>query len=551
MVLLWSLPSVARLLIIFIISLVVVVVDSERAYPWGCSREHPSYYNYEPSLLHSFSSPFPPVGLEVKTVNDYLIVRQLGTGKFSDVFEAVDVELERNFLALASTTTTTTTFPSQSSAAATTTTTTRAPPPLVVDPRTLVVLKCLKPVSERKIRREILVLQHASKLPNLARLLAIVVPDAYYKGNRSSVTQQLAGMPSLVLEHAGPDSQWLSHHGGKGGAGFVMGGGGGGGCEEEEEEEDLPLSDYDIRYYLYHLLVGLDALHSIGIMHRDVKPRNVLINRRSRTGRSRNNVPISSPATSLVHDVVGNAPRRSSILRLPLPRPLMLIDLGLADFYRPGVKYNVRVASRHYKSPELLLGYEYYDYAIDMWGVGCILAGLLWNREPFFRGKDNLDQLSRIITVLGTSDLIDYIDKYKMELPPQVRDLIARHQSFEQQQQQQPQAESTSMGSTSIVPSHKDSFWVNFQRSTLTVDKDKYPDPPSSQGLDLLNKLLVYDHDERLTAQQAMQHPYFDIVRARVQAEVRSNQRTVNAANLQETLAQSPVDDCHVFDSKQ
>lgn len=88
-------------------------------------------------------------------------------------------------------------------------------------------------------------------------------------------------------------------------------------------------------------------------MHRDVKPRNVLINR------------IDNEETH---------------------QPLMLIDLGLADFYLPNTRYNVRVASRHYKSPELLVGYEYYDYAIDMWGVGCILAGLLFRREPFFRG---------------------------------------------------------------------------------------------------------------------------------------------------------------------
>jgi casein kinase II subunit alpha len=66
--------------------------------------------------------------------------------------------------------------------------------------------------------------------------------------------------------------------------------------------------------------------------------------------------------------------------------PLMLLDLGLADFYLPNTRYNVRVASRHYKSPELLIGYQYYDYCVDMWPVGCILAGLLFRREPFFRG---------------------------------------------------------------------------------------------------------------------------------------------------------------------
>jgi casein kinase II subunit alpha len=519
-----SLFSSPQLLLLLVIIITSFVVHAERAYPLGCSLEHPSYYDYEPQP----SSPFPPPGLAVKTVNDYLLVKRLGTGKFSDVFEAVDAEMERNLAPSILTTTPTLTNVSPS---------TTTP---FVDPRTIVVLKCLKPVSERKIRREILVLQHASKLPNLARLLAIIVPDEYYKANR--LVTQLPRMPSLVLEHAGPYSQWLSHHG----QGGSMGG------AEDEEQEDLPLSDYEIRYFLYHLLVGLDALHSIGIMHRDVKPRNALINRS--TGRSRNNVQMTSPTTSVAHDRVANStPRRSIPLRLPLPRPLMLIDLGLADFYRPGVKYNVRVASRHYKSPELLLGYEYYDYAIDMWGVACILAGLLWHREPFFRGKDNLDQLSRIITVLGTRDLIDYVVKYKMELTPQVRDLITRHHSFEQQQQQQQQlqAESTSPGSTANALNHRDSFWVNFQRSTLTADKDTYPAPPSFQALDLLNMLLVYDHDERLTAQQAMQHPYFDIVRARVHAEVRLYQRTVPVANLHETIAQSPVDSSHnMFDSE-
>jgi casein kinase II subunit alpha len=510
---------------------IISPVHAERAYPLGCSLEHPSYYDYE----HSSLLPLPG-NLPVKTVDDYLLVRRLGTGKFSDVFEAVDVELERNLAASSTTSFTTPTPPST---------------PPFVDPRTIVVLKCLKPVAERKIRREILVLQHASKLPNLARLLAITVPDEYYKTNQLAAMTQLPRMPSLVLEHAGSDSQWLSHNHGSDKAGGFMGEGEKGEKDDEEEEEDLTLSDYEIRYYLYHLLVALDALHSKGIVHRDVKPRNALINR---TGRRRRRSHHKRHSVAGSDNVKISSPPPSA-LRLPLPRPLMLIDLGLADFYRPGVKYNVRVASRHYKSPELLLGYEYYDYAIDLWGVGCILAGLLWRREPFFRGKDNLDQLSRIITVLGTSDLIDYVVKYKIELTPQVRDLITRHHHFEQQQlqqlqhhqqqqqQQQLQAEATG---TTVALSHKDSFWVNFQSSAST-GKDTYP-APSSQALDLLNKLLVYDHDERLTAQQAMQHPYFDVVRARVQAEVRSYQRTVSS-NFDENMAQSPFHS-RVFDEE-
>lgn len=296
--------SVFNLLLLCLVS----IISAERAYPLGCSTRGPSYYDFE-------STDFPPSSddmLPIKSNDDYMLVRRLGAGKFSDVFEAVDVQWEKQLKALSSSSSTATKNKQQRKE--------------TIDPRTLVVLKCLKPVSERKIKRELLVLQHASKLPNLARLIGVVVPSDYHQPNRKF---QLQSMPALVLEHAGIDSQWLCHP--KGG-----------------DDGDDYLDEEDMKYYLYHLLVALDNLHEAGIMHRDVKPRNVLIDRTTQT--------------------------------------LMLIDLGLADFYLPNTKYNVRVASRHYKSPELLLGYEDYDYAIDMWGVGCILAGLLLRREPLFRG---------------------------------------------------------------------------------------------------------------------------------------------------------------------
>jgi casein kinase II subunit alpha len=49
----------------------------------------------------------------------------------------------------------------------------------------------------------------------------------------------------------------------------------------------------------------------------------------------------------------------------------------------------VRVASRYFKAPELLVGNSYYDYQMDMWGVGCLFAGIMFAREPFFKGTDN------------------------------------------------------------------------------------------------------------------------------------------------------------------
>lgn len=79
------------------------------------------------------------------------------------------------------------------------------------------------------------------------------------------------------------------------------------------------LTDLDIRYYIYEILRALDYCHMMGIMHRDVKPHNVMIDHEKKT--------------------------------------LRLIDWGLAEFYFPGKDYNVRVASRYFKGPELLVDY--------------------------------------------------------------------------------------------------------------------------------------------------------------------------------------------------
>ncbi len=56
---------------------------------------------------------------------------------------------------------------------------------------------------------------------------------------------------------------------------------------------------------------------------------------------------------------------------------LWLIDWGLAEFYIPGKEYNVRVASRYYKAPELLISLQDYDYSLDMFSAGCLLGSLV------------------------------------------------------------------------------------------------------------------------------------------------------------------------------
>ena len=59
----------------------------------------------------------------------------------------------------------------------------------------------------------------------------------------------------------------------------------------------------------------------------------------------------------------------------------------------------MRVASRYFKGPELLVDFQEYDYALDLWSLGCMVAGMIFKKEPFFHGHDNFDQLVKIAKV--------------------------------------------------------------------------------------------------------------------------------------------------------
>ena len=286
----------------------LVQVRADKAYPLGCSHRDPAYYDYENSV-------FPPVpttindgdvgmiaNVPLKSNDDYLLVRRLGAGKFSDVFEAVDAEKERRQRILSSSSSllpvplpiTTGTAVTRAAMTNPSTTETATTSTTDIDPETLVVLKCLKPVAERKIKRELLVLRHASRLPNLARIKAIVLPKDYYTSNKSSGRNannynsnsnnkkyQIRSMPTLVLEHGHGD--WFCHpvkqqrlqrqqqqqQQAKNGSAASAAAS----AASAHLESDSYLVEYEIRYYLLHLLVALDHLHSCGIMHRDVKPR--------------------------------------------------------------------------------------------------------------------------------------------------------------------------------------------------------------------------------------------------------------------------------------
>lgn len=86
----------------------------------------------------------------------------------------------------------------------------------------------------------------------------------------------------------------------------------------------------------------------------------------------------------------------------------------------------MRVASRCYKGPELLVDFQLYDYSLDMWSFGAMLAGMVFRKDPFFNGQDNYDQLVKIARVLGTAKLEEYLKKYNIELNPHFDKILGK-----------------------------------------------------------------------------------------------------------------------------
>jgi len=127
-----------------------------------------------------------------------------------------------------------------------------------------------------------------------------------------------------------------------------------------------PLHAVSIKSLLYQLIKGIEHCHKNKVLHRDLKPQNLLVSREGM---------------------------------------LKICDFGLARAFGIPVKgFTCEVVTLWYRAPDILLGSKNYSTSIDMWSVGCIFAEMV-NLEPLFPGKSEVDQLRRVFKVTGTPSI--------------------------------------------------------------------------------------------------------------------------------------------------
>lgn len=187
------------------------------------------------------------------------------------------------------------------------------------------------------------------------------------------------------------------------------------------------LSPQLIKSYMSQLLRGLLYCHVRGVMHRDLKPQNILV---SRDG------------------------------------TLKIADFGLARAFVPPIRpFTHEVVTLWYRAPEILLGCKTYALPVDIWSVGTIFAEMVTKR-PLFPGDSEVDELFKIFRVLGTPN---------EEVWPGVTSLQDWNEDFP--------------------------VWP-------ALMLNRFVPGLSESGVDLLEQLMQIDPRRRISAQDALDHPF-------------------------------------------
>jgi cyclin-dependent kinase 2 len=255
-----------------------------------------------------------------------------------------------------------------------------------------------------------------------------------------------------------------------------------------------------IKLYLYQMLSGIHYCHARRVLHRDLKPQNLLIEAGSNQlkladfGLAR---AFGIPVRAYTHEVrvvgkgVGSEcygkqycmPHSTCVgfecsnhTKPPIPKPTKTNNKTTTK-----TTQNKKVVTLWYRAPEILLGAKTYSTPVDIWSIGCIFVEMA-NHRPLFPGESEIDELFKIFQALGTPDERCW---------PGVREL----------------------------PDWKDVFPKFRPRALRELAPTLDP-----LALDLLGRMLVYDPARRATARECLAHPYFADLAALAAAQQQQQQ---------------------------
>jgi mitogen-activated protein kinase 15 len=195
------------------------------------------------------------------------------------------------------------------------------------------------------------------------------------------------------------------------------------------------LEEIHKQFIMYQLFKALKFMHSGELLHRDIKPSNLLLDSECQVKLA--DFGLARSVAQLKEDA-GNAPAI------------------LTDY----------VATRWYRAPEILLGSTQYTFGVDMWSSGCILGELL-NGKPIFPGTSTMNQIEKILEVIG-----------------------------------RPASEDIGVLQSPFAATMLENMPINSKPFLQVFPK------ASSEAGDLLRKLLHFNPYKRLTAEEALRHPY-------------------------------------------
>ncbi|KAF2119913.1 kinase-like domain-containing protein [Lophiotrema nucula] len=248
----------------------------------------------------------------------------------------------------------------------------------------------------------------------------------------------------------------------------------------------VPFPSSHIQKFAKQLFTSVAFLHDLNLIHTDLKPENILlVSNNYQTFTYNRTVPSSSTTSN----------RTARHRKVLLDPEIRLIDFGSATFndeYHSSV-----VSTRHYRAPEIILNLGW-SFPCDIWSIGCILVEF-FTGDALFQTHDNLEHLAMMEAVCGGKLDKDIIKQVSRNERGSSRSSSSSGASkyFKNQKLDYPNVD---------TPKASRKYVKAMKKLPETIPPHT---PFNRQFLDLLKRIFVYDPKKRITAKEALQHPWF------------------------------------------